>query len=117
MKVLILFLVLVSSFAHAAECTITLRSDLPEDAIESIARGLEDKGYVLGAEGSLNLNFRERIDHRGNQYIFAGMSAILTDTDYNRVAEGFAKARIFRSRATLVMKSFRDLLAKLEDCQ
>lgn len=117
MKTLFLFLVIFSSLAHAGECSITLRSELPEDAMESIARGLEEKGYVLVTEGSLSLSFRERIDHRGNEYVFAGMSAILMDGNYNRLEEGFAKTRIFRSRATLVMKSFRDLLAKLEECQ
>lgn len=95
-----------------------LRADwLTEDAVESIERGLNEKGYKLGPEATLNLNFRERIDHVGNQYVLAGMNAILTDAEHNRVAEGYAKRRIFRSQITLVLKSFRDLLAKLEDCR
>lgn len=118
MKTIIAFFILASSLAHAGECTVNLKANwLPEDAVESIERGLNEKGYSLGADGNLSLNFRERIDHVGNQYVLAGMSAIMTDSNHNRVAEGYAKRRIFRTQTTLVMKSFRDLLVKLEDCQ
>lgn len=97
---------------------MNLRADwVTEDAIESIERGLAEKGYTLGASGNFNLNFRERIDHVGNQYVLAGMDAIMTNANHDRVAEGYAKRKIFRSQTKLVMISFRDLLARLDYCQ